>query len=962
MSGMEEIVPAVRAEPVHVECVESSVEKITNKPNTNSSKYQSTNALPTWVTNDRQVLRFFCYYEEPAYQAPLTLKAPKLPSLIRRLVLLYYLADASIEVMEPRVRNSGLPQGLFMKKSILKKKDGQIYIPSDFIIGKSIVIKGQKCTIVDCDTATKEYYTEMNLPIGYAQPYPDEPTTSAYRQTIQAMKEMKSLKKTPVKENAAKVHQFMQYSTQVLRFFCSWDDPHPLYPETRHFVLHYFLADDTVEVREAKKDRERRGNSFAVLLSRRKLPYEGEDKSPRNVTPLDLRCGDDIVVFGRLFHLESCDEFTKQYYLLNHGITQEPEEKHNEKPKHDTQPSNQDAVEDTFLGPLMAKSEVKPKLKSHEHHTTKYCLRFRAQFSPKLQLPAEQAARNFIITFYLVDLTMAIYEPPVPNSGVQGGKFLDRGNYKNINQEFFRPRDFYVGATIALALTPNQPFLLQEADVATLAYCEANPEIFIYSDINHILSKVVHIVRANGSNIRTVFENEGNGNRYLPPAEMLRILSDRLHIDTLLSRQEWITLCRAYVYTAEDQSSIDSFCDAVSRAYISDIDPKKSMTIHEQLQRIPVDLRQAIARHDNEGVGKVSNNLIVKLVNFYHLDIPENILVRYMTPDGYVDYHRFFDDVYTCDFANEDNQEEIPKLPTEGGRPMPPPLDERGPLYIPTYRSQLDTARFGILGPPPLPPPNQQNNEDQASSLSVPASSPVTSASSSTSSVSHKTNKNSSLEAQHSESNQSASSCTTPMSKMSFKEASAMVLNPRFRTTSQLMHDQIALAKQVQSTLSTPKSVVSTSPSEDPKLTKEQRSALYRTTTQEAFSGLAKARDMAGQTARRSSALVERAKAKFLQGQAGSIVTDISKLDPTIHGIFAEKFDQAKYLLRKTLRDADRDKSGFLGEDDFMQSLNNVNSNLSDEEQYQLVAALFPTHNATINYKMLLDTVFQGDS
>jgi hypothetical protein len=43
--------------------------------------------------------------------------------------------------------------------------------------------------------------------------------------------------------------KFIQNDRKVLRFFCLWDDRDSLYGDRRPYVLHYFLADDTVEVR-----------------------------------------------------------------------------------------------------------------------------------------------------------------------------------------------------------------------------------------------------------------------------------------------------------------------------------------------------------------------------------------------------------------------------------------------------------------------------------------------------------------------------------------------------------------------------------------------------------------------------------------------------------------------------------------------------------------------------------------
>lgn len=55
------------------------------------------------------------------------------------------------------------------------------------------------------------------------------------------------------------------------------------------------------------------------------------------------------------------------------------------------------------------------------------CLRFTAIFS---QPKAEDTNRKFILTYYLNDFSLQIYEPPIRNSGMYEGKFLERNQYK----------------------------------------------------------------------------------------------------------------------------------------------------------------------------------------------------------------------------------------------------------------------------------------------------------------------------------------------------------------------------------------------------------------------------------------------------------------------------------------------------------------------------------------------------
>ena len=61
--------------------------------------------------------------------------------------------------------------------------------------------------------------------------------------------------------------------------------------------------------------------------------------------------------------------------------------------------------------------------------------------------------RRFVVTFHVVDNTVSVYEPPVRNSGVLGGKFLER-TFEAVKKPGssvpYLARDFHVGAIIVL--------------------------------------------------------------------------------------------------------------------------------------------------------------------------------------------------------------------------------------------------------------------------------------------------------------------------------------------------------------------------------------------------------------------------------------------------------------------------------------------------------------------------------
>jgi len=64
----------------------------------------------------------------------------------------------------------------------------------------------------------------------------------------------------------------------------------------------------------------------------------------------------------------------------------------------------------------------------------------------------EDVDRMFIISFFLADDSISIFEPAQKNSGIIEGKFLERGKYKNVNNgnQFITPTDMPVGGDVKI--------------------------------------------------------------------------------------------------------------------------------------------------------------------------------------------------------------------------------------------------------------------------------------------------------------------------------------------------------------------------------------------------------------------------------------------------------------------------------------------------------------------------------
>lgn len=100
----------------------------------------------------------------------------------------------------------------------------------------------------------------------------------------------------------------------------------------------------------------------------------------------------------------------------------------------------------------------------------KVVLRYSAKLNTTVQ---EDMERRFIISYYLADNTVSVYEPPVRNSGIEQGKFLERKKYKNVTglRDFIEPGDLVVGGQVVIN---SHPFQILSVDKYTEEWIKAN--------------------------------------------------------------------------------------------------------------------------------------------------------------------------------------------------------------------------------------------------------------------------------------------------------------------------------------------------------------------------------------------------------------------------------------------------------------------------------------------------------
>eukprot|EP00127_Corallochytrium_limacisporum_P003856 Clim_evm70s153 gene=Clim_evmTU70s153 len=96
--------------------------------------------------------------------------------------------------------------------------------------------------------------------------------------------------------------------------------------------------------------------------------------------------------------------------------------------------------------------------------------------------------RRLIVSYFLEDKSVKVYEPPIRNSGVMYGLWMSRKRMKNlVNGEFFTAADFYAGSVVTINA---HKFCLGEPDAWVAAWMEAHPDTHPYSDIQKIKAKV----------------------------------------------------------------------------------------------------------------------------------------------------------------------------------------------------------------------------------------------------------------------------------------------------------------------------------------------------------------------------------------------------------------------------------------------------------------------------------------
>lgn len=387
-------------------------------------------------------------------------------------------------------------------------------------IGQTIKLHGRDYCVVDADAFTRDYFkTEWQTDLPHLQPYPPNPIDEYRKMKSKPSGLTRTDAESPSRymeallgraSSSKKLQQFIEHNTEVLRFYCLWDDDSDTtgynmlsiqHKGVRHLLrLHYFLEDDTVEIVEEFGKNSGMG-PFTTFLKRGPLPLVstsvaysgGQSASLQNTTPIttprttttncraeDLHIGKHLPVHGRSFLLYDADKFTKQWLKLHLGredsqlvgvdisdpVRMPPTAP---LPPHNGLGDPEDSLQSCLkLVPSPPKKDPR-KLVMYDAST----LQFSAKLAPATisgsggrGLTAVEKVRRFVVTFYLATDEVSVYEQA--GVGIPGGKFLEKkkvlkpttvGNDStrdstkepsSVSSIWYQQSDFYPGAVLTL--------------------------------------------------------------------------------------------------------------------------------------------------------------------------------------------------------------------------------------------------------------------------------------------------------------------------------------------------------------------------------------------------------------------------------------------------------------------------------------------------------------------------------
>lgn len=139
-------------------------QKVDRANNQRSLPFSPSSKLPAFLEHDRRVLLFHAYYEEDVLLSPVE------SNRITKCEVFFFVEDGTIEIVQTKQENSGIPQGVFLRRSRVEKPhvrpgiigspaaSSQYYEIDDLKIGNQVEIYSRTFHIVDCNEYAQVCY------------------------------------------------------------------------------------------------------------------------------------------------------------------------------------------------------------------------------------------------------------------------------------------------------------------------------------------------------------------------------------------------------------------------------------------------------------------------------------------------------------------------------------------------------------------------------------------------------------------------------------------------------------------------------------------------------------------------------------------------------------------------------------------------------------------------------------
>ena len=278
-------------------------------------------SLPQWRKFDKNVLRFKGYFKEHVTESAVE------NYRIRPCSILYYLEDDTLQIIETKFENSGIPQSDLLKRARVFNENNTEINWRDFNLGKNILLAGKNFHICNCDKFTENFLLKNGVQLNTPEEIPEIDFSSKFslidypkiKKNIADLKEFTEVGLGGGHPNKG-LKQFLENDRKVLSFEITWyDDKYD--KELKRYKMNYYLADGQIEICEIKVPNSGKGH-FPKLLNKKLLPKIPrmihcpglETKEEEYYTPKDLLLGNYINVYNRRCHIVGCDEFTKKWY------------------------------------------------------------------------------------------------------------------------------------------------------------------------------------------------------------------------------------------------------------------------------------------------------------------------------------------------------------------------------------------------------------------------------------------------------------------------------------------------------------------------------------------------------------------------------------------------------------------------------------------------------------------------